>query len=483
MTNVNQIKHVVISFIVVFSMNALSMEQSDRNLPDKTKVCVIGLGYVGLTLGTYLASYGEQVHGIDRSDVVLDSLRNNRAHFYEEGFDELLSKVLTNGALTFGKDYSDDADVYIVTVGTSLGANKKVNYEAIYEVSNQLAKRIKPGALIIFRSTLKIGTIRNIIKPILDRANKKYYLAYCPERTLEGNAIHELANLPQIISGIDEDSLTVAKNFFSSFSSEVVTMNSVEEAEMVKLLNNSERDLMFALANEIALMCMEKNLNAQDVIRAANYKYPRSNLKKPGLVGGPCLEKDPYILTESFEETNYRPQLFTMGRHINEKLVILSLNKICDRWEHNHQEVPKRIVICGFAFKGMPATNDMRGSLVIPIISYLKTRFPDATLVGHDYLVSEAEIAATGVLIAASLQEAINGADLIILQNNHPKYKSEKWDIGESAFIFDFWNQLDPTNLPELRARYFQLGNIHGVNSENNSGRTNPGLCSISAKL
>ncbi len=197
----------------------------------------------------------------------------------------------------------------------------------MYSVCEELKSSIKSDDLIILRSTVRVGVTRNIVKSELDKSGVNYFLAFCPERTLEGNAFEELATLPQIISGIDKHSLKKVREFFQPVCSEVVELNSVEEAEMVKLLNNSERDLMFALANEIAMMCDSKGLNAYNIINAANYKYPRSNIRNPGPAGGPCLEKDPYILTEGFIGESYVPELFQKGRRVNESIISVSLKQ------------------------------------------------------------------------------------------------------------------------------------------------------------
>ena len=361
-------------------------------------ICIIGLGYVGLTLAVDLAQKGHSVHGVELSLEIIEALKNKRAHFYEKNFNDKLNAVLENGTLTFGENFIDTHGpvAYIVTVGTPLDTDGKINYCSINTVSNTLAHRIKNNDIAIIRSTVKIGTTRSIVKRMLDDANVDYHLGYCPERTLEGNALEELSQLPQIISATNKKSLQIINSLFSTFCAEVIEMNSIEEAEMVKLINNSERDLKFAFANEIALMCDTKGFNATDIIDAANYKYPRSTIAKPGPVGGPCLEKDPHILTESFINENYTPRLLKQSRYINENAMTISLNRMFDIINKSSNNPLEKVAILGFAFKGTPPTGDMRGSLVFSIIDTIKSHYPSASLFGHDYLACSQEMAKLG---------------------------------------------------------------------------------------
>lgn len=425
---------------------------------------IIGLGYVGLTLGVYLSNKGVKVHGVDISDTILDCLNQRKAHFFEEDFDRHLVQAIDSGNFTFGKNWisSSSPTAHIVTVGTPLGDDKLVNLDPIRSVLKILKQHLREQDIVILRSTVRVGVTRDVVKKELDQCEKPYYLGFCPERTLEGSALEELASLPQVISGIDQSSLEKIKSFFDQIAAETVSMDSVEEAEIVKLINNSERDLSFALANEIALMCDAKGLNAALVIKAVNHKYSRSNIKRPGPSGGPCLSKDPYILTEGFLSGSYVPKLFAVGRAINEDMIEISLKRLFNGFSTD----PKKITILGFAFKGSPPTGDMRGSLVHPVLHLLKERYPNAEIVGHDYLADPEEMHRTGVTVEKDITKAVRKADLVILQNNHPQYSQELWKelrekMNPEAFVFDFWNQL-PKSLYQLITNYVGVGNMGG---------------------
>ncbi len=428
-----------------------------------SNICVVGLGYVGLTLAVYLARQGLQVHGVEISNEILQSLKRKKAHFYEDHFDIHLEKAIDNGLFTYGDQYTESPEktVYIITVGTPLGTDGLVHLTSLQTVIDNIAKELKDDDIIVLRSTVKLGTTQGMIKEALGKTGKTYYLGFCPERTLEGSAFKELSSLPQIISGINDDSLKEIEMFFKSIFRETVAMKSVEEAEMVKLLNNSERDLMFAVGNEVALMCEEKGLDAYRIIQAANYQYPRSNLKKPGPVGGPCLEKDPYILTEGFKKASYQPSLFTAGRKVNESIIRGGLKRFLERKEVQGSIVPTKVAVLGFAFKGIPSTGDVRGSLVCDVVNTIKNYFPYAKIIGHDYLATSYDMRRAGALEGLNdLKSVLKDADMVILQNNHPFYKREDWAnlqqlMGKGAWIYDFWNQLEGVEF--LDGRFYHV--------------------------
>tara|TARA_Y100000991_G_scaffold196490_1_gene166399 strand:+ start:1728 stop:3038 length:1311 start_codon:yes stop_codon:yes gene_type:complete len=431
-------------------------------------VCIVGLGYVGLTLGVYLARNGMNVHGVEIANNILTSLSQKKSHFYEKDFDDEIKLAIESGNFSFGQDYKkvDGRLYYILTIGTLLGQDGRVNLNALNTVSQNLSEIIKDDDVVILRSTVKVGTTRDVVKPILDASGKKYHLGFCPERTLEGVAFEELSTLPQIVSGINDSSVAAINELFEPVSRKLVHLPNVEEAEMVKLLNNSERDLMFALANEIALMSDAKGLDAYRIIEAANFEYKRSNLKKPGPVGGPCLEKDPYILTEGFKDDSYVPILFTTGRKVNEAIVESGLDLFFARYlDKNENQPPIKVAILGFAFKGMPPTGDVRGSLVCDVTTKIKNQFPYCQIHGHDYLATHKDIRHVGANIASNdIEETISGADLVVIQNNHPGYAEEDWQklrslMSSNSMIYDFWNQLTPKDGIEI-ASYFSLGSF-----------------------
>ena len=161
-----------------------------RQLEDQ-QVIVVGLGYVGLTLSAYLANIGMSVHGVEVRDSVLSSLKNHRAFFVEENLDAMLDKVIRNNNFSFSKliPFSERNRTFIITVGTPLTGTNKPNLDFIQKAATEVANSIKNGDLVILRSTVKLGVTNKIVRDILSSTNKKFHLAFCPERTLEGAAL------------------------------------------------------------------------------------------------------------------------------------------------------------------------------------------------------------------------------------------------------------------------------------------------------
>jgi UDP-N-acetyl-D-mannosaminuronic acid dehydrogenase len=439
------------------------MQLIPHNFSDKN-VCVVGLGYVGLTLAVALAQKGFNVTGVEINPTVLTALQNNKAHFVEHGFDAVLSEQLVTGQLRVATEIPENnCTVYIITVGTPI-VNHAVNLSSIQKVSEQISKRLKAGDLVILRSTVKVGATREIVKTILDRAQVPYCLAMCPERTLEGKALQELSHLPQIVAGIDDESLHRAATFFSMLTATVVKVSSLETAELAKLVNNTQRDLNFAFANEVALMAETLKLNVNEIIHAVNHHYPRSHLAKPGVVGGPCLTKDPYIYAESVAHTDFTPQIALAGRHLNETLVKKAVNKInqLSQKESWSQHKNQKIAILGLAFKGVPETDDTRDSLALLLIKEIKQTFPKATIVGFDKLLTQDKVEALGIEYAHSLENALHETHLACIQNNHAAFKQPEFFMASNkmatgGIIYDFWFQLDAKYLAK-NVRYCALG-------------------------
>ena len=415
------------------------------------RICVIGMGYVGLTLSLVLAKKGFRVQGVEARPLLARQLQAGRPHFYERGLEPLLRECLASGALAISEAIPADVpiDVFIVAVGTPLDSITKAPIlDALRLAAESIAPHISEGALVILRSTVPVGTTRSAVLPILRRDSaKNILLAFCPERTIEGKALEELEYLPQIVGGLDEESVRRAESIFQRITSQVVRVSSLEAAEMTKLIDNSYRDLCFAFANEIAMIAKHLGLEGNEVIRAANNGYPRTNVALPGFCGGLCLKKDPQILSLSAEAAGYRPRLVRAAREVNEDLHRRTALRIAEHLKEKGKEIAcAKIFISGFAFKGRPETDDIRDSSTLEVLAELR-QLGARHIAGHDFLVAPAVIASLGVE-PASLEEGFRGADCVILMNNHQGYESVDLQrhlplLNSGALIFDGWRMFD----------------------------------------
>jgi len=438
--------------------------------PDR-KVCIIGLGYVGLTLAVVMAEVGFDVLGIEIRADVLNDIANGKPHFFEPGLDEQLRKVLSLGRLRLSQTLPDDpqSSVYIITLGTPLSPDGRARMDPIGSVVREVAAKLNPGDMVITRSTVKIGTTRSVVHPALQAAGVDFDLAFCPERTLEGQALPELRRLPQIVGGLNPRSAIRASQLFHLVTPTVVRVADAETAEMIKLVDNAQRDVQFAYANEVARLCDSVGISAAEVINAGKLGYPRTNLPMPGPVGGPCLEKDSYILAESVEGYGIIPEITLAARRINERQLKEVTEHLVDVTS-KLSGFPRNpvITVAGLAFKGRPSTDDLRGTTARPLIDALKAAFPNATFKGYDAVVDAENIRSLGLEPTTSLEDAFNGTNLLIIHNNHPVFAAMPMDrlaqtMSKPGIIYDFWNQF-PTQALNLPAGtgYMAVGS-HGL--------------------
>ncbi|MBP2292296.1 nucleotide sugar dehydrogenase [Azospirillum rugosum] len=441
-----------------------------KSFPDRN-VCVLGLGYVGLTLAVAMADAGFQVHGVEVRGEVLDKLARGIPHFHEPGLTEKLRHVVARDRFSFGRtpEGCERCSVFIITVGTPLGADGQVRTDMIEAATRQVADCIHDGDLVILRSTVKLGTTRNIVAPILRATGKRFDIAFCPERTLEGQALIELNQLPQIIGAESVEVAARAAQIFGMLTPTTVKVSTLETAEMIKLVDNTYRDVTFAFANEIARLCNAMEVSALEVSRAGKLGYPRTQLPLPGPVGGPCLEKDPHILIESARQFGVDMDITAAGRRINESQPI-EVSVFLEQLTGSMQGFPKAptISLMGLAFKGRPATDDLRGTMAKPLYDELRTRFPNARWRGFDAVVAPDDIRGFGLEPAGSMAEAVDGANLAVILNNHPVFTSMPLPdlasrMDRPGVIYDFWNNFNSreVDLPEGTA-YVALGS-HGA--------------------
>jgi UDP-N-acetyl-D-mannosaminuronic acid dehydrogenase len=431
-------------------------------------VVVVGLGYVGLTLAAHLANIGLSVHGVEIRRPVLELLAEKKAFFWEPNLNEVISRTITSGTFTFSANLpvTQVNRVFIITVGTPLDASGKANLAPIISASKQVAEVLRDGDFVILRSTVKLGTTEQIVRPILAKTEKVFDLAFCPERTLEGSALQELGSLPQIIGAGSLQARERAAKFFGHSTSSVIMVPDTKTAEMIKLVDNMQRDAHFAISNEIAEMCNYAGIRAQDVISSGKLGYPRTNLANPGPVGGPCLEKDSYILAESFSDFFGLGQVALDARKANENVVCSGSRFISKFLKASCKQERIKIAVLGLAFKGKPETDDLRGSPSIALLEILRSEFPNSEILAWDPMIHRLENEKLPFSLASDLEHAVSNANALIIMNNHPKF--DGLDIhhlslamSENSLIYDFWDRYSNTILKNTRTRYSGWGN-HG---------------------
>ena len=398
---------------------------------------IVGLGYVGLTLAIAAADSGFDVYGTEINPKILASLRDNHAHFHETGLDSLILKH--NGKNFHASEkFPEDKkfDAFIITVGTPLmSGTHEPNLGYIRQAVQSIRNVYDGSQLVILRSTVSVGTTRSIIVPFLQEicGRSEVFVSMCPERTVEGRAIEELTHLPQIISGNNPHALEMAEDIFTRITPNVLKADSTEEAELAKLYCNTYRDMTFAIGNAFCLAAQTFGIDGINVIRLANKGYSRANIAVPGFVAGPCLEKDAYILAHNMPECPSRDFILE-GRTISS-----SLEESVADWAK--RKVPgKTIALSGMAFKGRPETSDLRGSPSVNIARRLYAMGCELRL--HDFAAYPDEMESLNLgRVCRTLKEACEGADAVMILNNHEKYTDiTRADLGsEDIMLLDAW--------------------------------------------
>jgi UDP-N-acetyl-D-mannosaminuronic acid dehydrogenase len=424
---------------------------------------VVGMGYVGLTLTAALARSGHTVHGVDAQPRVLAELARGRPHIYEPGVEEIFEE-LVGSRIHIGPELPGQGlDAAIICVSTPIDeASRQPNLSNLAAAARDVARWCDPQTLVVVRSTVPVGSSRRIVLPALCDAWGQARLVMAPERTIQGTALRELVELPQVVGGLDVASLAAGVEVFAGLARRVVPVSSLEVAEMVKLANNCHTDVIYAFGNQVALIAEEHGIDPLEVIQAANLGYPRPDLARPGYVGGGCLSKDPYLMMSS---ASREPELVRGARELNEYLPRHVAGRVVQMLRQERGTTAGlRVAVLGWAYKGWPPTDDMRGT---PIAAMMPI-FTEAglTVLGHDPMVTDAVIRQYGGE-PVSLDKAFGEADAVLVITDHPDYREVRAEtmFGERrpALVYDSWRVLDEAAITAAGVRYAGLGYEAGV--------------------
>lgn len=382
-------------------------------------VAVVGLGYVGLTTLAAIARTGRVVFGIDSDRSHISDLRIAKSRLDEPGLEDILRSRLAKN-ISFESDFrkirreSGRRLVFIICLPTPLSRDKDtLEVSLIREFLTDLGPNIKPGDAIVMRSTVPVGFGREAVA-LLEGVTKlevgsDFHYVSAPERTVEGNAINEIAALPQIVAGATDVCLQFGKRLFSTIAKVTLECTSLEVAETAKIAGNGYRDFSFAFANFLAMFSAEHGIEASEVIQVSNYGYPRSSIPKPSPgVGGSCLTKDPFLLRLAGAKDD---SPVVRAREFNETMPF----KVVRLVETNFVNlIELDVVAVGLAFKGEPENRDLRNSTPLEIVSQLKERCKSMSLV--DLAIPEGtHVQGIPTVSVDSLQRT----DLVLLLNNH----------------------------------------------------------------
>lgn len=386
------------------------------------KACFIGLGYIGLPTAIMAAKYGNMnVLGVDVNPSVVEHTNAGELHIVEPGLQDLLQEVVSSGKL-MAKQSPDESDVYLIVVPTPFKGNHEPDISYVESATKSVIPYLKEGDLFVIESTSPIGTTEQMAQLIFDERPElkgKLFIAYCPERVLPGNIIHELINNDRVIGGIDAPSTEKASDFYAHFVKGQLHKTNSRTAEMCKLTENSSRDVQIAFANELSVICDKAGIDVWELISLAN-KHPRVNILQPGCgVGGHCIAVDPYFITAAYP---LEAQIIAKAREINNYKAKWSAEKVKNamiKFELDNHRKPV-VAMMGLAFK--PNIDDLRESPAKRITTEVMQGCNNA-----DIMVVEPNLKAHKVFKLTDYQVAYEKADIIVFLTAHDQFKSLPW--------------------------------------------------------
>ncbi len=391
-------------------------------------ICIVGgAGHVGLPLSIVFAHKGLKVLVYDTNSAVLDTVRSGKMPYLENGAEPLLKEVLKNQQLVLSDNIADiaKAAAILITIGTPVDEFMNPVFHMMQDCIEALFPYLKDGQLFILRSTVYPGTTQ-WLSGYLSNKNKKIDVAFCPERVVQGQAIEELQNLPQLVSGNTAAAAKRAGELFSRIAPEIVVLDPME-AEFAKLFTNAYRYIEFAVANQFYMMANSAGLDYHRILDGLSKKYPRAlNIPRAGFAAGPCLFKDTMQLA-AFSNNQF--SLGVSAMLVNEGLVLYVVDEIAK--SHNLEQL--KVGLLGMAFKAN--SDDIRSSLSYKLKKILQFRCQQVYTT-DPHVVFDKEL--------LPLQEVIDKSDVLILCVPHKAYKNLK--IGGKKIV-DIWGFLERTPL------------------------------------
>ncbi|NTU75695.1 MAG: UDP-N-acetyl-D-mannosamine dehydrogenase [Anaerolineaceae bacterium] len=380
-----------------------------------TKICIVGLGYIGLPTASTFATHGVQVIGVDNNPDVIQSLENGKVHIYEPGLGEYVKTALKTGKLSVSSK-PVEADAFILSVPTPFYGDKKADLSFVVSAAESILPVLRKGNLVVLESTSPPLTTTQVVLPILERnglkAGQDFLLAYSPERVLPGQILKELIENARVIGGIDQASSEAGRDLYSIFVKGEIILTEATTSEMVKLMENTYRDVNIAIANEFSRLADRFGVDVWEAIQIAN-RHPRVKILNPGPgVGGHCISVDPWFFVEAAPDIT---SLIATARKVNDgqpHFVVSMVEKALGSIQGKH------VAVLGLAYK--PDVDDLRESPAIEAATILAEKGASVNAYEPfkmDYLVK-------GVTMCTSLEETVKNADLLLLLVSHEQFKS-----------------------------------------------------------
>ena len=380
------------------------------------KICVLGLGYIGLPTASTFAANGLQVVGVDVNPAVLETLNQGELHIHEPGLRTLVQAALRSSNLVV-RPQPEPADAFIIAVPTPFYDDKRADMRFVVSATEAILPHLRQGNLVILESTSPPRTTVDLVRPILERGGLKagadFHLAYSPERVLPGQILRELIENARVIGGIDPASAEAGRDLYAAFVRGEIILTDATTAEMVKLMENTYRDVNIAIANEFSRLADRFGIDIWEAISLAN-RHPRVRILNPGPgVGGHCISVDPWFLVEAAPDL---AGLIRTARNVNDSqphFVVELVRNALGPDLHG-----RRIAALGLSYK--PDVDDLRESPAVEVVHLLNQA--GAQVTAFEPFKIDANL--PGIQAAASIDEAVAEAEALLLLVNHTALRS-----------------------------------------------------------
>ena len=397
---------------------------------NKPEVVMIGLGYIGLPTAALIASNKVYVHGVDINSKVVETINKGQIHIIEPELDSAVANAVKEGYLKAGIS-PVEANAYLIVVPTPFKDKNEPDISFVESATLAVLPLLKTDDLYIIESTSPVGTTEKMMHLIYsERPELKGLLniAYCPERVLPGNVMHELVHNDRVIGGVDKKSTEKAVAFYRQFIKGNLHSTNARTAEMCKLVENSSRDVQIAFANELSLICDKADINVWELIELAN-KHPRVNILQPGCgVGGHCIAVDPYFIVSDYPMES---KIIGTAREVNNYKSFWCAEKVKTaklEFQLKHGRKPS-IALMGLAFK--PNIDDLRESPAKYIAQKVLQNSNN-----EEYYIVEPNITEHKVFKLTNYKEAVQKAEIIVFLVAHKEFKTLQLD--ENKVVLDF---------------------------------------------
>lgn len=397
---------------------------------NQPEVVMIGLGYIGLPTAALIASNKVNVHGVDINQKVVDTINRGEIHIVEPELDTAVASAVKDGYLKAATK-AVEANNYLIVVPTPFKGKNEPDISFVEAATRGILPLLKAGDLYIIESTSPVGTTEKMMDLIYRERPElegNLHIAYCPERVLPGNVMHELVHNDRVIGGVDEASTQKALAFYSNYVKGALHPTNARTAEMCKLVENSSRDVQIAFANELSLICDKAGINVWELIELAN-KHPRVNILQPGCgVGGHCIAVDPYFIVSDYPMES---KIIGTAREINNYKSFWCAEKIQNaklQFELEHGRKPKTAIM-GLAFK--PNIDDLRESPAKYIAQKVLQNANNET-----HFIVEPNIEEHNVFKLTDYKTAVAEADIIAFLVAHDEFRG--LNICSKKVVLDF---------------------------------------------